>query len=207
MAEESPFAGLPKAQLSPFAGLPQANPFSDLPRKKTTVETFMEKASGVFSRVGAEFSKGFDPVIEEEGFGLTEEAEGKLKSLGLLPDTGALKTINRTILEGPAQALELVEATFMGALRGGAQVLREFGASDTTARQLMRDVFALTIGAAGGAFKGRPAAASTPAIVKAVTFYDKPDELLAVSTGLGTPMVGIANNELAAEQKLAARGW
>ncbi|MBI3993335.1 MAG: pyridoxal 5'-phosphate synthase lyase subunit PdxS [Candidatus Lambdaproteobacteria bacterium] len=58
-----------------------------------------------------------------------------------------------------------------------------------------------------GIFKSDNPAKRAAAIVKAVTFYDKPEEVLAVSKGLGAPMLGIARNELAEEQKLAARGW
>jgi pyridoxal 5'-phosphate synthase pdxS subunit len=58
-----------------------------------------------------------------------------------------------------------------------------------------------------GIFKSEDPAKRAQAIVKAVTFYDKPDELLKVSKGLGTPMSGIARNELPQEQLLAGRGW
>ena len=58
-----------------------------------------------------------------------------------------------------------------------------------------------------GIFKSDDPARRAAAIVKAVTFYDKPEEVLAVSKGLGAPMQGIASNELAEGQKLAARGW
>jgi len=58
-----------------------------------------------------------------------------------------------------------------------------------------------------GIFKSEEPAKRAQAIVKAVTFYDKPDELLKVSKGLGTPMSGIARSELPPEQLLAGRGW
>ena len=58
-----------------------------------------------------------------------------------------------------------------------------------------------------GIFKSEDPAKRAQAIVKAVTFYDNPAELLKVSKGLGTPMPGIARNELPQEQLLAGRGW
>ncbi|MCZ6748997.1 MAG: pyridoxal 5'-phosphate synthase lyase subunit PdxS [SAR324 cluster bacterium] len=58
-----------------------------------------------------------------------------------------------------------------------------------------------------GIFKSEDPAKRAQAIVKAVTFYDNPAELLKVSKGLGTPMTGIARNELPQEQLLAGRGW
>jgi pyridoxal 5'-phosphate synthase pdxS subunit len=58
-----------------------------------------------------------------------------------------------------------------------------------------------------GIFKSDNPAKRAAAIVKSVTFYDKPEELAAVSRGLGTPMVGIARSELAEDQRLAGRGW
>ncbi len=58
-----------------------------------------------------------------------------------------------------------------------------------------------------GIFKSSEPSKRAHAIVKAVTNFDKPAELLSVSKGLGTPMTGIAMDELAEDQKLAVRGW
>ncbi len=58
-----------------------------------------------------------------------------------------------------------------------------------------------------GIFKADNPAQRAAAIVKAVTFFDKPEQVLAVSKGLGAPMSGIARSELAEGQKLAVRGW
>jgi len=58
-----------------------------------------------------------------------------------------------------------------------------------------------------GIFKSENPAKRAQAIVKAVTFFDKPAEVLKVSHNLGTPMPGIARNELPPEQLLAGRGW
>ena len=58
-----------------------------------------------------------------------------------------------------------------------------------------------------GIFKSEDPARRAKAIVKAVTYYDKPAELLKISTGLGSPMSGVSVGELAEEQRLAVRGW
>ena len=58
-----------------------------------------------------------------------------------------------------------------------------------------------------GIFKSGDPAKRAKAIVKAVTYYDKPSELLKVSTGLGSAMSGQSVGELAEEQRLAVRGW
>lgn len=58
-----------------------------------------------------------------------------------------------------------------------------------------------------GIFKSADPARRAKAIVKAVTYYDKPAELLKISTGLGAAMSGVSVGELAEEQRLAVRGW
>jgi len=58
-----------------------------------------------------------------------------------------------------------------------------------------------------GIFKADEPAKRAHAIVKAVTFYDKPAELLAVSKGLGSAMSSIARDDVPGEQRLAGRGW
>ena len=58
-----------------------------------------------------------------------------------------------------------------------------------------------------GIFKSDEPAKRAHAIVKAVTFYDKPAELLTVSKGLGSAMSGIARDDIPEEQRLAGRGW
>ena len=58
-----------------------------------------------------------------------------------------------------------------------------------------------------GIFKSEDPARRAKAIVKAVTYYDKPAELLKISTGLGSAMSGVSVGELAEEQRLAVRGW
>jgi pyridoxal 5'-phosphate synthase pdxS subunit len=58
-----------------------------------------------------------------------------------------------------------------------------------------------------GIFKSGDPARRAEAIVKATTFHDDPDVIAKVSRGLGEPMVGIGLDELAPEQRYAARGW
>ncbi|HUJ77187.1 MAG TPA: pyridoxal 5'-phosphate synthase lyase subunit PdxS, partial [bacterium] len=72
---------------------------------------------------------------------------------------------------------------------------------------LLMQLGAEAIFVGSGVFKSDNPAKRAAAIVKAVTHFDKPAELLAVSKDLGTPMSGIARNALPEEQKLAARGW
>ncbi len=58
-----------------------------------------------------------------------------------------------------------------------------------------------------GIFKSEDPARRAKAIVKAVTYYDKPAELLKISSGLGSAMSGMSVGELAEGQRLAVRGW
>ena len=72
---------------------------------------------------------------------------------------------------------------------------------------LMMQLGAEAVFVGSGIFKASDPPKRAHAIVKAVTHYDKPGELLVASKGLGPPMSGIAVGELADEQKLAVRGW
>lgn len=58
-----------------------------------------------------------------------------------------------------------------------------------------------------GIFKSGDPAARAAAIVKATTFFDKPDVIAEVSRGLGEAMVGINVSDLPAPHRLAERGW
>ncbi len=58
-----------------------------------------------------------------------------------------------------------------------------------------------------GIFKSGDPVARAKAIVKAVTSYNDPDVLAAVSRGLGEAMVGINVNDIPAPHRLADRGW
>jgi pyridoxal 5'-phosphate synthase pdxS subunit len=58
-----------------------------------------------------------------------------------------------------------------------------------------------------GIFKSGDPAARAAAIVKATTFFDKPDVIAEVSRGLGEAMVGINVSNLPAPHRLAERGW
>ncbi len=72
---------------------------------------------------------------------------------------------------------------------------------------LLMQLGAESVFVGSGIFKSEDPAKRAQAIVKAVTFYDNPSELLKVSKGLGTPMTGIARGDLPPEQLLAGRGW
>ena len=58
-----------------------------------------------------------------------------------------------------------------------------------------------------GIFKSGNPIERAKAIVKAATFYDKPEILAEVSRGLGEAMVGINVSDLPAPHRLAERGW
>jgi pyridoxal 5'-phosphate synthase pdxS subunit len=58
-----------------------------------------------------------------------------------------------------------------------------------------------------GIFKSSDPAARAKAVVAAVTYYNDPKMLVEVSKGLGAAMPGIELSTLAAEERLAVRGW
>jgi pyridoxal 5'-phosphate synthase pdxS subunit len=58
-----------------------------------------------------------------------------------------------------------------------------------------------------GIFKSGNPAERAKAIVKATTFFDKPEVIAEVSRGLGEAMVGINVSDLPAPHRLAERGW
>ncbi|GMV43108.1 MAG: pyridoxal 5'-phosphate synthase subunit PdxS [Myxococcales bacterium] len=58
-----------------------------------------------------------------------------------------------------------------------------------------------------GIFLSEDPARRAKAVVQAVTFWEDPAKLAEISTGLGTAMPGIEMATLAADQRLAGRGW
>ncbi len=58
-----------------------------------------------------------------------------------------------------------------------------------------------------GIFKSGDPAQRARAIVQATTYYNDPEKVLEVSLDLGEPMVGIEIPTLAADERLAQRGW
>jgi pyridoxal 5'-phosphate synthase pdxS subunit len=72
---------------------------------------------------------------------------------------------------------------------------------------LMMQLGAEGVFVGSGIFKSSDPAPRAHAIVQAVTHYNDPQVLVEVSKGLGEPMVGIAVNSMAEEEKLAKRGW
>jgi pyridoxal 5'-phosphate synthase pdxS subunit len=58
-----------------------------------------------------------------------------------------------------------------------------------------------------GIFKSGDPAKRARAIVEATTYAGDPEIVAKVSRDLGEPMVGIANDALTTEQRLAGRGW
>ena len=58
-----------------------------------------------------------------------------------------------------------------------------------------------------GIFKSGDPARRARAIVDATTYFNDPDMLAKVSTGLGEPMQGIEMGTIPADERLAPRGW
>jgi pyridoxal 5'-phosphate synthase pdxS subunit len=72
---------------------------------------------------------------------------------------------------------------------------------------LMMQLGAESVFVGSGIFKSSDPPARARAIVQAVTYYDDPQKLLEVSTGLAEAMDGIEIDKLPPEQLMAGRGW
>jgi pyridoxal 5'-phosphate synthase pdxS subunit len=72
---------------------------------------------------------------------------------------------------------------------------------------LMRQLGAEALFVGSGIFKSSDPKERAKAIVTACTYYDKPEILAEVSTGLGEPMLSIDIRELDETQLLSSRGW
>ena len=72
---------------------------------------------------------------------------------------------------------------------------------------LMMMLGAESVFVGSGIFKSSNPEKRAKAIVDAVTFYNDPEKLAAVSASLGAPMTGINCDELVPEQRLSVRGW
>jgi len=72
---------------------------------------------------------------------------------------------------------------------------------------LMMQLGAQAVFVGSGIFKSERPEIRAKAIVEAVSYYDDPALLVRLSRDLGAPLTGIAMDELAAEQRLAGRGW
>lgn len=72
---------------------------------------------------------------------------------------------------------------------------------------LMMQLGAEAVFVGSGIFKSANPAKRAKAIVEAVAHYNEPDVLARVSRGLGEAMRGTQASGLAAEQRLAQRGW
>jgi len=58
-----------------------------------------------------------------------------------------------------------------------------------------------------GVFLSEDPAARAAAVVQAVTWWEDPAKLAAISHGLGAPMRGVSRDSLAPAERLAGRGW
>ncbi|MEP6755843.1 MAG: pyridoxal 5'-phosphate synthase lyase subunit PdxS [Chthonomonadales bacterium] len=72
---------------------------------------------------------------------------------------------------------------------------------------LMRQLGAEAVFVGSGIYKSSDPKERAKAIVTACTYYDRPDILAEISTGLGEPMNSIDMKDLNENQKLAMRGW
>src|SRR5579872_3736228 len=72
---------------------------------------------------------------------------------------------------------------------------------------LMRQLGAEAIFVGSGIFKSADPKERAKAIVTACTYFDRPDMLAEVSTGLGEPMTSIDVRQLDEKQLMASRGW
>ncbi len=72
---------------------------------------------------------------------------------------------------------------------------------------LLMQIGAQSVFVGSGVFKSEDPARRAAAIVRAVSFYQQPKELLSASKGLGMPMSGMSVSSLSAPEKLAGRGW
>jgi pyridoxal 5'-phosphate synthase pdxS subunit len=72
---------------------------------------------------------------------------------------------------------------------------------------LMMQLGAESVFVGSGIFKSSDPERRAKAIVDAATYYDKPEVLAEISTGLGEPMAGIDIRQLDEKQLLALRGW
>jgi pyridoxal 5'-phosphate synthase pdxS subunit len=72
---------------------------------------------------------------------------------------------------------------------------------------LMMHLGAEAVFVGSGVFKSEDPEKRARAIVEAVTFYNDADKLAQISRNLGLPMTGIGMDELAADRRLATRGW
>ena len=72
---------------------------------------------------------------------------------------------------------------------------------------LMMQLGAETVFVGSGIFKSEDPASRATAIVESVTYYEDPDKLLYVSTGLKSAMKGLDISEIPEDQLLQERGW
>lgn len=72
---------------------------------------------------------------------------------------------------------------------------------------LMMQLGAEAVFVGSGIFKSEDPAPRAKAIVDAVTYYDQPERLAEISSGLGEPMSGLDLRQVPENERLAVRGW
>ena len=151
----NPFTDLPDQKpKNPFVALPDAgNPFDNLPDEKPGLLSRLAGASGRVIQRGAE--GGFEAATEGP-IGLGQGPRQFFKETGVFAGTpeqakglpGLVRTGNELLIEGGAALADTaiirpVIGLFEGALEASGQMVREFGGTETSARQFVRDTRAL----------------------------------------------------------------
>jgi pyridoxal 5'-phosphate synthase pdxS subunit len=146
--------------------------------------------------------------------------KGEAGTGNIVEATRHLRAVNRDIrkLQGMSQAELVHEAKLLG---GSVELLSEVqrqgrlpvvtfvaGGIATPADA----AWMMQMGADGnfvgsGIFKSEDPLSRAKAIVAATTYYDQPELLAEVSTGLGQPMRGLEIKAIPREELLAGRGW
>ena len=72
---------------------------------------------------------------------------------------------------------------------------------------LMMQLGAEAVFVGSGIFKSSDPAKRAKAMVDATTFFDKPEMLVEISTGLGIPMRGLEMSAIPEAERMAKRGW
>lgn len=72
---------------------------------------------------------------------------------------------------------------------------------------LMMQLGAEAVFVGSGIFKSSDPATRAKAMVDATTYYDRPEMLAEISSGLGEPMRGLEMNTIPESERLASRGW
>lgn len=113
-------------------------------------------------------------------------------------------------LMAEAKALGAPYALVKQVARDGALPVPNFAAGGIATpadAALCMALGATSVFVGSGIFLSEDPAARAAAVVQAVTWWEDPAKLAAISRGLGAPMRGVARESLAPSERLAGRGW